>query len=600
MADKQLKLTLHLSTEKAVGEIRKLQEKYERLVQEMKTAEPGTEAFEQLTMEVTTARAALEAFGATTQDKMAKSLEQGAKKVKGVNDVLKNTAKVIKGLPAGMNGVTDSIGPLVESFISLKKQTGSAKTAMMALVSGLTGPGGIAIAVSAVATLVTMFGDDLVRAISGTNDELDETLRRVKNVEEYTPIEDIITLNNLKGIERAKQEVEFLREKVELMLDELGAENLPRYTVFDSLKRQAKNMWTEISGKMPGFIMKTVKTAFPPLIAPIELFGVVKNQMEKVIEPPDDLQEKWKEAQKTLSDALDGSTVSLESLEEAFRTLYSTMSAEDVEKKAELYHRLSKAVRNVKEAQNDLTNKIEEQTGQTTLKKTMDEWLDQSAFKQRLDNIYNDSVTVFENMKNKLGFDPYEKQKEFIDQYIEKQLKLREGLEMTSEEMVRLLNQADVAAEENATKQVDNNDKITQSEDAKKEAAMNSAIQSGLAAGEQAKGVQDMAKVSAQAARQQLSSAFSEVVSEAINSTMKAFPAPFNIALAAAAAAAAKALFNSVVPKFAGGGYVTGPGTATSDSIPALLSNGEYVVNAATTAAAPGLLGAMNRSPSLL
>ena len=31
---------------------------------------------------------------------------------------------------------------------------------------------------------------------------------------------------------------------------------------------------------------------------------------------------------------------------------------------------------------------------------------------------------------------------------------------------------------------------------------------------------------------------------------------------------------------FASGGYVTGPGTATSDSIPARLSNGEYVVNA--------------------
>ena len=31
---------------------------------------------------------------------------------------------------------------------------------------------------------------------------------------------------------------------------------------------------------------------------------------------------------------------------------------------------------------------------------------------------------------------------------------------------------------------------------------------------------------------------------------------------------------------FASGGYVTGPGTSTSDSIPARLSHGEYVVNA--------------------
>lgn len=36
-------------------------------------------------------------------------------------------------------------------------------------------------------------------------------------------------------------------------------------------------------------------------------------------------------------------------------------------------------------------------------------------------------------------------------------------------------------------------------------------------------------------------------------------------------------------PKVATGGYITGPGTGTSDSIPALLSNGEFVINAAST-----------------
>lgn len=47
----------------------------------------------------------------------------------------------------------------------------------------------------------------------------------------------------------------------------------------------------------------------------------------------------------------------------------------------------------------------------------------------------------------------------------------------------------------------------------------------------------------------------------------------------AAAESANKAVFG--VSKFASGGFVSGPGTATSDSIPALLSNGEYVLNAA-------------------
>ncbi|MBB3211669.1 lambda family phage tail tape measure protein [Herbaspirillum sp. Sphag1AN] len=41
------------------------------------------------------------------------------------------------------------------------------------------------------------------------------------------------------------------------------------------------------------------------------------------------------------------------------------------------------------------------------------------------------------------------------------------------------------------------------------------------------------------------------------------------------------ALFSSLLKGFASGGLVTGPGTSTSDSVPARLSAGEYVLNAA-------------------
>ncbi len=45
---------------------------------------------------------------------------------------------------------------------------------------------------------------------------------------------------------------------------------------------------------------------------------------------------------------------------------------------------------------------------------------------------------------------------------------------------------------------------------------------------------------------------------------------------------------------FASGGHVSGPGTGTSDSIPARLSNGEFVVNARATAKHRAMLEAMN------
>ena len=39
---------------------------------------------------------------------------------------------------------------------------------------------------------------------------------------------------------------------------------------------------------------------------------------------------------------------------------------------------------------------------------------------------------------------------------------------------------------------------------------------------------------------------------------------------------------NKMVLGLATGGYISGPGTSTSDSIPAMLSNGEYVLNASS------------------
>jgi lambda family phage tail tape measure protein len=48
------------------------------------------------------------------------------------------------------------------------------------------------------------------------------------------------------------------------------------------------------------------------------------------------------------------------------------------------------------------------------------------------------------------------------------------------------------------------------------------------------------------------------------------------------------------VGHYADGGHISGPGTGTSDSIPAMLSNGEYVINAASTRKYRGLLESIN------
>ncbi|AXF14578.1 phage tail length tape measure family protein [Paraburkholderia caledonica] len=48
------------------------------------------------------------------------------------------------------------------------------------------------------------------------------------------------------------------------------------------------------------------------------------------------------------------------------------------------------------------------------------------------------------------------------------------------------------------------------------------------------------------------------------------------------------------VGHYADGGHISGPGSGTSDSIPAMLSNGEYVINAASTRKYRGLLDSIN------
>ncbi len=63
----------------------------------------------------------------------------------------------------------------------------------------------------------------------------------------------------------------------------------------------------------------------------------------------------------------------------------------------------------------------------------------------------------------------------------------------------------------------------------------------------------------------------------------------------ASSAAQAALVANQKPPAFATGGYVQGPGTGTSDSINARLSNGESVINANSTAMFGGLLSALNQ-----
>lgn len=80
------------------------------------------------------------------------------------------------------------------------------------------------------------------------------------------------------------------------------------------------------------------------------------------------------------------------------------------------------------------------------------------------------------------------------------------------------------------------------------------------------------------------------------------YPFPINVltvaasvaAITAAIASAVNSVKSTEVPKYASGGLISGPGTGTSDSVPAMLSNGEAVMTANAVNEWGAMLSAMN------
>jgi tape measure domain-containing protein len=87
------------------------------------------------------------------------------------------------------------------------------------------------------------------------------------------------------------------------------------------------------------------------------------------------------------------------------------------------------------------------------------------------------------------------------------------------------------------------------------------------------------------------------ILAEALVNSVKALglpPIPGANFIAAAQALAYGALQAGLVGKYKDGGWISGPGTPTSDSVPILASRDEFMVNAAAAAQSPNLLEAIN------
>jgi hypothetical protein len=124
----------------------------------------------------------VKADGAAQQiNAVSKSLVGLNTSTKGANIALTNFGRVIQDAPFGILGIANNIDPLISSFQNLKKETGSTGGALKALVSGLTGPAGIAIAVSAITSAFIAFGPEIASFLGLSQDAGDAAKAAAKN-----------------------------------------------------------------------------------------------------------------------------------------------------------------------------------------------------------------------------------------------------------------------------------------------------------------------------------------------------------------------------------------------------------------------------------
>ena len=177
-------------------------------------------------------------------------------------------------------------------------------------------------------------------------------------------------------------------------------------------------------------------------------------------------------------------------------------------------------------------------------------------------------------------------------------------LEAVTDEMFQE-NLNNILAEQEARKKAD--EEMRQQELAKQQLAQDTASAFANVAGSIAGMLQtfgeenkELARLSKVIALAQIAIETGVATAKGISSAMSV-PFPANLGAIATTIATIISGMTSAIStvkgaKFATGGYVSGPGTATSDSIPARLSNGESVMNAKSTAMFGPLLSSLNQA----
>jgi hypothetical protein len=115
-------------------------------------------------------------------------VQKGLKKLPGATNqatfALTNFGRVVQDAPFGIIGIANNIDPLIQSFTQLKASTGSTSLAFKALGSSLLGPAGVAVAISAVTSLLVVFAQRQQKVNSEVKEAKNDTDSYVRKLTE--------------------------------------------------------------------------------------------------------------------------------------------------------------------------------------------------------------------------------------------------------------------------------------------------------------------------------------------------------------------------------------------------------------------------------
>lgn len=200
---------------------------------------------------------------------------------------LTNFGRVIQDAPFGILGVANNIDPLVTSFQSLQKQTGSTTKALGAMLSSLAGPAGIGIGISIATSLMITFGDEILNFVRGTDDAIENTDEFKKSLDGFqeSAAKEIIRFKELTTaaadatlpIKQRKEAVDELQKSYPAYIGNLTQEDILAGKIGVAYDALIKSLQAKIA------LQATEEKLIPLLKEQLDI-GIKLAQAEKAIE----------------------------------------------------------------------------------------------------------------------------------------------------------------------------------------------------------------------------------------------------------------------------------------------------------------------------